>query len=60
MMFIVNQMATREEKKELMKVFQQLDTNGDGKLSREELLNGKRVDYNKKGILKSSENSIRN
>ncbi|EAS02022.1 calcium-dependent kinase (macronuclear) [Tetrahymena thermophila SB210] len=39
-MFIVNYLATKEEKNELLKTFQSLDTNGDGKLSREELING--------------------
>ncbi|EGR27981.1 hypothetical protein IMG5_185640 [Ichthyophthirius multifiliis] len=40
LMFFVNNLATKEEKNELLKVFQSLDTNGDGKLSREELING--------------------
>ncbi|KAL4442843.1 hypothetical protein ABPG74_010732 [Tetrahymena malaccensis] len=39
-MFIVNYLATKEEKNELLKTFQSLDANGDGKLSREELING--------------------
>ena len=39
-MFIVNYMSSKEEKQELMKTFQLLDTNGDGKLSREELVAG--------------------
>ncbi|CAD8079716.1 unnamed protein product [Paramecium primaurelia] len=38
--FIVNQLATKEEKAELLKTFQCLDTNQDGKLSKEELLAG--------------------
>ncbi|CAD8205468.1 unnamed protein product [Paramecium pentaurelia] len=38
--FIVNQLATKQEKTELLKTFQCLDTNQDGKLSKEELLAG--------------------
>jgi calcium-dependent protein kinase len=36
----VNFLATKEEKTELLKTFQTLDLNGDGKLSREELIIG--------------------
>eukprot|EP01016_Furgasonia_blochmanni_P042442 TRINITY_DN563_c0_g2_i7.p1 TRINITY_DN563_c0_g2~~TRINITY_DN563_c0_g2_i7.p1 ORF type:complete len:335 (-),score=102.81 TRINITY_DN563_c0_g2_i7:569-1510(-) len=36
--FFASYMATKEEKNELMKVFEALDKNGDGLLSREELL----------------------
>ena len=39
-MFIVNYLASKEEKTELLKTFQQLDSNGDGKLSKQELING--------------------
>lgn len=39
-MFIVNYLSSKEEKLELMKTFQQLDINGDGKLSKEELIAG--------------------
>lgn len=39
-MFIVNFMATREEKTGLMTAFEQLDLNHDGKLSKEELVLG--------------------
>lgn len=38
--FMVTQMATKEEMEELQRAFAAIDTNGDGKLSREELLNG--------------------
>jgi calcium-dependent protein kinase len=38
--FMVNNMATKEEKKELMETFQTLDTNQDGVLSKEELTAG--------------------
>ncbi|KAM3134083.1 hypothetical protein pb186bvf_013809 [Paramecium bursaria] len=38
--YIVNYLATKEEKAELLKTFQALDTNQDGKLSKEELLTG--------------------
>ena len=41
--FIVNHMTTKEEKNDLMKIFKALDTNGDGKITREELIEG----YNK-------------
>ncbi|CAD8178240.1 unnamed protein product [Paramecium pentaurelia] len=37
---IFNELAIEEEKQELLMVFQQLDTNNDGKLSRQELLMG--------------------
>jgi len=33
-------MATRDEKEDLLKQFKALDANGDGMLSREELING--------------------
>jgi len=33
-------MATRDEKEDLLKQFKALDENGDGMLSREELING--------------------
>ena len=39
-MFLVNIMATKQEKDELLKSFQALDTNGDGQLSKQELVNG--------------------
>ncbi|CAD8110074.1 unnamed protein product [Paramecium sonneborni] len=38
--YIVNQLATKEEKQELLRTFQSLDTNNDGKLSKQELLIG--------------------
>ena len=38
--FMVSYLATKEEKKELLKVFQALDTNKDGQLSKKELENG--------------------
>jgi len=40
MTFIVSQLVDEKEKKNLRKVFQALDANGDGKLSKEELVNG--------------------
>jgi Ca2+-binding EF-hand superfamily protein len=39
-MFIVNYMTTKEEKDDLLNIFNELDTNQDGSLSYEELLNG--------------------
>jgi calcium-dependent protein kinase len=38
--FIINNMTSREEKKELMEVFKMLDTNQDGVLSKQELVSG--------------------
>ncbi|KAM3140387.1 Protein kinase domain containing protein [Paramecium bursaria] len=40
LLFMVNFLSTKEDKKELLQQFQQLDLNNDGKLSREELLIG--------------------
>lgn len=39
-MYIVNQLTTKDEKAELMKTFQSLDKNGDGVLSKTELMEG--------------------
>lgn len=41
--FIASQLVSKEETKDLEKMFQQLDENGDGKLSKEEVLNGYEV-----------------
>ena len=38
--YIVSHLTSREEKEELQKTFSQLDLNGDGKLSKEELCIG--------------------
>ena len=38
--FLVNYLASKEEKAQLLKTFQNLDLNGDGQLSREELIIG--------------------
>jgi calcium-dependent protein kinase len=38
--FIASQLASEEDKLKLTKVFRQLDANGDGRLSREELVSG--------------------
>lgn len=40
--FLVNYLASKEEKAQLLKIFQSLDLNGDGQLSREELITGYR------------------
>lgn len=40
--FLVSYLSTREEKNQLLSTFQLLDANGDGKLSREELVDGYR------------------
>ncbi len=39
--FLVSYLSTREEKGQLLQTFQLLDLNGDGKLSRDELIVGK-------------------
>ena len=39
-MYIVNQLTTKDERNELMKTFQSLDKNGDGVLSKAELMEG--------------------
>ena len=39
---MVTYLATRDEKNELLKTFQALDLNGDGQLTRRELIEGKR------------------
>lgn len=38
--FITTQLVSKQEQEELMKVFQALDNNGDGKLTKEELIQG--------------------
>lgn len=43
--FIVNQLITKEERNELMKQFVQWDKNGDGVLSKEEILEGYKNAY---------------
>ena len=40
--FIVSQLATRDEVSELQRAFKALDKNSDGKLSRDELVEGYR------------------
>ena len=39
-MFLVSYLASNEERNQLLKTFQALDLNGDGQLSREELITG--------------------
>ena len=43
--FIVNQLISKEERNELMKQFTEWDKNGDGVLSKEEILEGYRNTY---------------
>ena len=40
MTYIVNYLMTKEEKNEMLEIFQSLDTNGDGVLSKEEIYEG--------------------
>jgi calcium-dependent protein kinase len=40
MMYIVSQLMSKKEKDELQNIFRGLDINGDGRLSREELIQG--------------------
>mgnify|MGYP000923872823 FL=1 len=42
MTFIVTQISSQQEKEELQKIFQELDEDGNGILSKEELIKGKR------------------
>lgn len=45
--FLVNHMASKEERRELINSFKALDTNGDGVLSKDELLEGfRKIDTN--------------
>lgn len=43
--YITNQLATKEELEKNERMFRKLDTNGDGKLDRQELINGLRGTY---------------
>ena len=45
--FIINQLVKKDERQELEKQFKDWDTNGDGVLSREEIINGYRKTYGK-------------
>lgn len=42
---MVNNYVSNQEKKELLEIFKALDTNGDGTLSRAELMKGKKIIY---------------
>lgn len=44
--FIASQLASKEEKQQLMETFKALDKNGDGTLSRQEILDGYRQTMN--------------
>ncbi len=45
--FIINQLVKKDERQELEKQFKDWDTNGDGVLSREEIINGYKKTYGK-------------
>lgn len=53
-LFLVNYLASKEEKAELLKVFQALDLNNDGKLSRQELIEG----YKKYNLCENAETQV--
>lgn len=44
--FLVNYLSTKEEKAELLKTFQALDLNGDGQISKDELVIGSKKNKN--------------
>jgi len=46
LMYIVTQLTSKKEKEELQKTFNALDENGDGKLSRAELIQGYTKTFN--------------
>ena len=55
MSFITSQLMSKKDIQRLTKLFKSIDTNGDGKLSREELING----YTKQlGNRKSAEQEV--
>jgi calcium-dependent protein kinase len=45
--YIAAQLLTKQEKEKLSKIFKDLDVNGDGKLSKDEILNGYDKYFNK-------------
>ncbi|EGR33331.1 protein kinase domain protein [Ichthyophthirius multifiliis] len=52
LIFFINNFASNEEKNQMLKVFQGLDINGDGKISQQELIEGFEKIYEDKNLAK--------
>lgn len=58
LMFIVTQLTSKQEKEELEKTFKALDKNGDGKLSRQELIDGYTQTFKSEELAKAEVDKI--